>query len=65
MKKTILMSLVALAVSAAFVSGVMAESKPAPQAATAQQTKLERFSGVVEKADQAASQHEALFQVIS
>jgi Cu/Ag efflux protein CusF len=53
MKKTILMSLVALAVSVAFVSGVMAEQKPAPQATTAQETKLEKFRGVVEKVDEA------------
>ena len=53
MKKTILMSIVALVVSFAFVSGVMAEQKPAPQAATTQETKLEKFSGVVEKVDEA------------
>jgi Cu/Ag efflux protein CusF len=53
MKKTILASILALAISVAFVSGVMAESKPAPQATTAQGTKLEKFSGVVEKVDQA------------
>ena len=53
MKKTILMSLVALAVSVAFVSGVMAEQKPAPQATTAQETKLEKLCGVVEKVDEA------------
>ena len=53
MKKTILMSLVALAVSVAFVSGVMAQQKPVPQATTAQETKLEKFSGVVEKVDEA------------
>ena len=53
MKKTILMSIVALAVSVAFVSGVMAEQKPARQATTAQGTKLEKFSGLVEKVDEA------------
>ena len=53
MKKTILMSIVALVVSFAFVSGVMAEQKPVPQAATTQETKLEKFSGVVEKVDEA------------
>ena len=47
------MSIVALAVSVAFVSGVMAESKPAPQETTAQEAKLEKFSGVVEKVDEA------------
>ena len=53
MKKTPLASILALAISVTFVSGVMAESKPAPQATTAQETKLEKFSGVVEKVDQA------------
>lgn len=50
MKKTILMSIVAFAVSLAFVSGVLAQQKPAPTAAP-QETKLEKFSGVVEKVD--------------
>jgi Cu/Ag efflux protein CusF len=53
MKKTILMSIVALALSITFVSGVMAEQKPAPKATIAQETKLEKFSGVVEKVDEA------------
>ena len=53
MKKTILMGIVALAVSVAFVSGVMAEQKPASQATTAQGARLEKFSGVVEKVDEA------------
>jgi hypothetical protein len=52
MKKTILMSIVALAASVAFVSGVMAEQKPAP-VATPQESKLEKFGGVVEKVDEA------------
>ena len=47
------MSIVALAVSVAFVSGVMAQQKPAP-AAPSQESKLEKFSGVVEKVDEAA-----------
>jgi uncharacterized protein YodC (DUF2158 family) len=52
--KTILMSVLALAISVAFVSGVMAQEKPAPaQATTTQETKLEKFNGVVEKVDQA------------
>lgn len=54
MKKTILMSIVALAVSAAFASAVMAEQKPDPQATTGQETKLEKFNGVVKKVDEAA-----------
>ncbi len=53
MKKTLLASILALAISVVFMSGVMAESKPAPQATTAQETKMEKFSGVVEKVDQA------------
>jgi len=53
MKKTILMSIVALAVSVVFVSGVMAGQKPTPQATTAQGTKLGKFSGLVEKVDEA------------
>ncbi len=53
MKKTVLMSLLSLVVSVAFVSAVMAEQTPAPQAATTQEAKLEKFSGVVEKVDEA------------
>jgi Cu/Ag efflux protein CusF len=54
MKKTILMSMVALAVSIAFVSGVMAQQASTPaQPAAAQETKLEKFSGVIEKVDEA------------
>jgi Cu/Ag efflux protein CusF len=51
MKKTMLMTMLALAISVAFVFGVMAEQKPTPQATTTQETKLEKFSGVVEKVD--------------
>jgi hypothetical protein len=52
--KTILMSVLALVISAAFVSGVIAQEKQAPaQATTTQVTKLEKFNGVVEKVDQA------------
>jgi Cu/Ag efflux protein CusF len=52
--KTILMSVLALAISVVFVSGVMAQEKQAPaQATTTQETKLEKFNGVVEKVDQA------------
>jgi PIN domain nuclease of toxin-antitoxin system len=53
MKRTILMSIFVLAISVAFVFGVMAEQKTAPQATTAQETKLEKFNGVVEKVDEA------------
>ena len=54
MKKTILMSLLAMAISVAFVSGVMAQEKsaPAPAAAT-QETKMEKFSGVIQSVDSA------------
>ncbi len=52
MKKMILTSIVALAVSVAFISGVMAQQTSTPaQSATTQQTKLEKFSGVIEKVD--------------
>ena len=54
MKRTILMGMFALMMSVAFVSGVMAQQKPAttpPPAA--QQSKLEKFSGTVEKVDSA------------
>jgi len=55
MKKTILMSLFTLAISVALVSGVMAQQKPAPApVSTPQETKLEKFSGVVEKVDEAS-----------
>jgi hypothetical protein len=54
MKKTILTSILALGVSVAFVSGVMAQEKPAPaQTAPAETSKMEKFSGVIEKVDQA------------
>ena len=53
MKRTLLMGVIALAVSVLFVSGVMAEQKPAPAPVTApQESKLEKFSGVVEKVDE-------------
>jgi len=54
MKRTILTSILALAISVAFVSGVMAQEKSTPaQSATAQESKMERFSGVIGKVDQA------------
>ncbi len=54
MKKTILTSILALAISAAFVSGVMAQQKPAPaQTAPVEATKMEKFSGVIAKVDEA------------
>ncbi len=55
MRKTILTSILALALAVAFVSGVMAQQKPAPaQTAPAESTKMEKFSGVIEKVDQAS-----------
>ncbi len=55
MKKTWLISIVALAVSVAFVSGAIAEQKPTPApAAASQESKVEKFSGVVEKVDEAS-----------
>ena len=54
MKRTILMGIFALMMSVAFVSGVMAQQKPATAPApAAQQSKLEKFSGTVEKVDSA------------
>ena len=54
MKRTILMGIFALMVSFAFVSGVMAQQKPAATPAPAvQQSKLEKFTGTVEKVDSA------------
>ncbi len=54
MRKTISMSMLALMISFAFVSGVMAQQKPATTPApAAQQPKLEKFSGTVEKVDAA------------
>ena len=59
MKRTILMGVFALMMSVAFVSGVMAQQKPvtpAPAAAAPAPTpesKLEKFSGAVEKVDMA------------
>ncbi len=54
MKKTILTSLLALAMAAAFVSGVVAQQNPAPvQTAPVKAAKLEKFSGVIEKVNEA------------
>lgn len=54
MKRTVLMGIIALMISFAFVSGVMAQQKPAATPApAAQQSKLEKFSGMVEKVDSA------------
>jgi Cu/Ag efflux protein CusF len=53
MKSRILMSILVLAISVAFVSGVMAQQKSTPaQSATAQETKMEKFNGVIEKVDE-------------
>ncbi len=54
MKRTVLTGLFALMISLAFVSGVMAQQKPAATPApAAQHSKLEKFSGTVEKVDMA------------
>ena len=54
MKKTLLASILALAISVAFVSGVMAEQKPAPpQTSPVEATKVEKFSGSIVKVDEA------------
>ncbi len=53
MKKKMWMSMMALLVSLAFVSGGMAQQKPAPvQTAPAQKPLWEKFRGVVEKVDE-------------
>jgi hypothetical protein len=53
MKRTMLMGIVALTVSLLFVSGVMAQQNPAQTPLTTQQeSKLEKFSGVVAKVDE-------------
>ena len=55
MKKTILTSIFALAISVAFVSGVMAQEKPAPaQTAPVEAAKMEKFNGVIVKVDEMA-----------
>ena len=53
MKRSIIMGVVALGVSVLFVSGVMAQQKPAPASVTTpQESKLGNFSGVVLKVDE-------------
>ena len=55
MKRSILMMVLAVAISVAFVSGVMAQQKPAQAPAAAPQgQKLEKFSGTIEKVDEAS-----------
>jgi hypothetical protein len=54
MKRTILMSIVALAISVAFVSLGFAQQQSSPTpAATASVSKVERFNGVIVKVDEA------------
>jgi len=54
MKRSLVLSTLIVAISMAFVSAVMAQQTAAPaQPAPAAQTKLEKFSGVVEKVDPA------------
>jgi hypothetical protein len=62
MKSSTMLSLLAIALSMVFVSGVMAQQKPAtPAPATAApspapQSKLEKFSGVIERVDSATKE---------
>ncbi len=58
MKRTILAMAFALVMSVAFVSGVMAQqsSPPAGQSAPSAPAKMEKFSGTIEKIDQAAKE---------
>lgn len=54
MKRAIPLAVVALLTLVAFASGVMAQPKPATAPATpTQESKLEKFSGMVEKVDEA------------
>ena len=60
--KKIWMSLLAVAVSMAFVSVIMAEQKPAPaQENAGAAAKLEKFRGVIEKVDTAAKNIDVQF----
>ncbi len=58
MKKTVLAMAFALVTSVAFVSGVMAQqsSPPAASSAPSAPAKMEKFSGTIEKIDQAAKE---------
>ncbi len=58
MKKTILAMAFALVTSFAFVSGVMAQqsSPPAAPSAPSAPVKMEKFSGTIEKIDEAAKE---------
>ncbi len=66
MKRTILAMAVALVISVAFVSGVMAQQSSPPAAQSGQSApsataksapaKMEKFSGTIEKIDQAAKE---------
>ncbi len=58
MKKTILAMAFALVTSVAFVSGVMAQqsSPPAAPSAPSAPVKMEKFSGTIEKVDEAAKE---------
>jgi hypothetical protein len=52
--KAILANMIAVVVSVAFVSGVMAQQKSAPaQTAPVETAKMEKFKGVIEKVDEA------------
>ncbi|MFB3885684.1 MAG: hypothetical protein ACE144_10690 [Thermodesulfobacteriota bacterium] len=54
MNKRMLTSLLALGLSVVFVSGVMAQEKPAPaQTAPVEAAKMEKFNGVIVKVDEA------------
>ncbi len=58
MKKTVLAIAFALVTSVAFVSGVMAQqsSPPAAPSAPSAPAKMEKFSGTIEKIDEAAKE---------
>ena len=61
MKKTLMMSFVALMVSIAFVSAGMAQQSPAAAQSAPAQAKIEKFNGVIEKVDPASKEFVAQF----
>jgi hypothetical protein len=62
MKPLIFMSIVTLAISAVFVSGVMAQQQSAPSP-VAEKPKLEKFSGAIEKVNEVEKTFEVKHKV--
>jgi hypothetical protein len=61
LKKTLMMSLVALMISIAVVSAGMGQQKPGPPQPAPAQAKMEKFNGVIEKIDPANKEFVAQF----